>query len=258
MTQDPLVWEPEADVSLNARAIDGVSDERVQRVAAEANVMKDVIRDQMGTGPYVERALRYVDLAVQTVYKAAIDEELGTDPATPASDPVQASSKMAARLLAISTEASSAKDAANNLQGQATGLSVRMQEFRDGTNRNFEEIAAKLAALTDVDGSLSDRVKALETAVAALGRQTLTIRRAVPALPLIALGGSYDLAVVWPTPMPAADYKVELTPSSALVGKATTKIKTGTQTAAGVTVTVTASILVSAGTPLDLTAYALA
>lgn len=63
-------------------------------------------------------------------------------------------------------------------------------------------------------------------------------------LALLGLGLSVDITITWPTPMPVDVYAVDVIPL-ALLGKATAVPLT--QTAADVTIRVTASVLVAAG-----------
>lgn len=100
------------------------------------------------------------------------------------------------------------------------------------------------------------RVTALEARTTALEARAPYLRRSTPKLPLIALGANYDQAITWSTPMPSATYKVEAIPGPGLVGNGTATVVAGTQTAAGVTVRITAAVLITAGATVDVTAYA--
>lgn len=63
----------------------------------------------------------------------------------------------------------------------------------------------------------------------------------------ILLGGSRDVPIVWPVPFRSAEYRIELTPLEGVLGKATLAVLDGTQTAAGATIRVTASLAVALG-----------
>lgn len=71
MPEDPIPYEPEADVPLTP--IEGVSDQRVLDIATEAAALQALIRDRLPGSPNVELAVRYVDLAVQAAYGASQD-----------------------------------------------------------------------------------------------------------------------------------------------------------------------------------------
>jgi hypothetical protein len=80
------------------------------------------------------------------------------------------------------------------------------------------------------------------------------IERANGAAPLLAIGAAADVAITWPTAMPSATYTVKLVAGYGLLGRATLALKS--QTAAGIVVTVTATLAVTAGSVIDATAYA--
>lgn len=92
------------------------------------------------------------------------------------------------------------------------------------------------------------------TNVLMAGWNERTIRVAVGLTPLIVLGGSSDIAVVWSTPFPGDDYLADVSGGSGLLGRADVAIKPGTQTAAGLTVTVTAALAVTAGSQFVVSA----
>lgn len=71
----------------------------------------------------------------------------------------------------------------------------------------------------------------------------------------IVAGSSSDVAVTWSSPMPRDTYRVDVSPASSLVGRGTTAIKAGSMTAAGLTVTVTAGLLVSVGAQFVVVAF---
>lgn len=73
------------------------------------------------------------------------------------------------------------------------------------------------------------------------------IRVAAASLPAVIVGGSVDMQIAWSSPMPSAEYNVDVRPSTALIGKATVTVKAGTKTAAGLTITVAASTALVAG-----------
>lgn len=98
-----------------------------------------------------------------------------------------------------------------------------------------EELIASLRKLTSqsrsMAGEWSQRAVRIQTGVT----------------PLIALGASTDIAITWTTPFRSDSYAVDVSGATGLIGRATVAVKPGTQTAAGLTVTVTATLLVSAG-----------
>ena len=82
----------------------------------------------------------------------------------------------------------------------------------------------------------------------------IQIRRRRAATTALVLNASAAVSIVWTTPMPTADYQVEVSPDPALLGKVTWTISN--KTTAGVTVNITAGLAVSASV-LDVTAYQL-
>lgn len=75
MAEMPMPYSPEADVPL--AEVPQVTDLRVQQVAAQGEIFKQIIRDVLPGSPYVEQAVRYVDLAVQAGHQAAQDRPPG-------------------------------------------------------------------------------------------------------------------------------------------------------------------------------------
>ena len=63
----------------------------------------------------------------------------------------------------------------------------------------------------------------------------------------ILLGGSRDVPIAWPAPFHGPDYRVDLVPISGMVGRGTLSVVDGSQTAAGVTVRVTAGLAIAVG-----------
>lgn len=70
MADEPIPYHPEADIPLNTEPIQGVSDQRVQAVAERGAGFQQFIREMLPAGPFVEQAIRFVDLAVQAAYQA--------------------------------------------------------------------------------------------------------------------------------------------------------------------------------------------
>ena len=65
------------------------------------------------------------------------------------------------------------------------------------------------------------------------------------AVPVLVLGAKAERVVTWSKPMPSANYLVQFAPDANGIGKTTFAVKPGTQTAAGCTVTITASLAVT-------------
>lgn len=65
----PMPYEPSLDEPLQSVA--DASDERVQTLAVAGAEFQQLIRDTLPANPYVEQAVRYVDLAVQAASTAA-------------------------------------------------------------------------------------------------------------------------------------------------------------------------------------------
>lgn len=70
------------------------------------------------------------------------------------------------------------------------------------------------------------------------------IRLAGPVLPLMILGAQTDITVTWTSPMPSDVYSTGLD-ATALIGKGTAVVTA--QTSAGLTIHVTAAVLIAAG-----------
>lgn len=71
----------------------------------------------------------------------------------------------------------------------------------------------------------------------------------------IAIGAGVDIPITWSSPMPHANYRVDVSPASGLLGRGTAAVKAGSTTAAGLTVTVTAGLLVSIGAQFVVVAF---
>lgn len=69
MSMDPVAYSPEVDTLLTP--VDDTTDERIVAVGQAVDDLKSVIQGQLGTGPYVEQALRLADLVVQAAQQAA-------------------------------------------------------------------------------------------------------------------------------------------------------------------------------------------
>lgn len=69
--EQPVAYTPEADVPLTP--IEGVTDQRILDISADAFNLQLLIRRLLPEGPNVELACRYVDLAVQAAYTTAQD-----------------------------------------------------------------------------------------------------------------------------------------------------------------------------------------
>lgn len=69
MSELPMPYDPALDEPL--QSVTNVSDDRVQMLAAAGAGFQQLIRDTLSASPYVEQAVRYVDLAVQAAYTAA-------------------------------------------------------------------------------------------------------------------------------------------------------------------------------------------
>ncbi len=104
--------------------------------------------------------------------------------------------------------------------------------------------AAEASSRAAADVALDARLDALE---AVLHTQVRAARVAVPAIPLLT---TVDVPIVWSTPMPDETYAVTLAieAGTGLLGQLRAVVKTGTITAAGVTVSMSAAVLISLGT----------
>lgn len=65
------------------------------------------------------------------------------------------------------------------------------------------------------------------------------------SVPLLLLGGSADRVITWNRPFPDASYKVSFMPDANTIGRITPVVKSGTKTATGLTVTISAGLAVS-------------
>lgn len=93
MSEGPVAYSPEVDVPL---LIDTTMDDsRVAAVITAVNDLKNTLRDQLGSGPYVEQAARLADLVVQAAQQAA--RESGGTPSGPPEALGTAQNELAAR-----------------------------------------------------------------------------------------------------------------------------------------------------------------
>jgi hypothetical protein len=65
------------------------------------------------------------------------------------------------------------------------------------------------------------------------------------AVPLLLLGASVDRVVTWNRPFADANYKVSFLPDAGTLGRITPVVKSGTKTASGLTVTISAGLAVT-------------
>lgn len=112
--------------------------------------------------------------------------------------------------------------------------------------------------------ALRRRLGAMATS---MGTATTMARRADAATPTavriamgqtgvaVAIGAGLDVPITWSSPMPKDTYRVDVSPANGLIGRGTTAVKAGSMTAAGLTVTVTASLLVSIGAQFIVVAF---
>ncbi|RLL68125.1 hypothetical protein [Streptomyces sp. Z26] len=138
-----------------------------------------------------------------------------------------------------------------------------------GSPHIYTDLDAALAAADELNATLGTDAAgygraivmpgmaiAYPAAIPAAETAAVTLRRALMPLPLIAVGAVYDQPVAWSSPMPSASYRVEAVAGAGLVGRAALTVVPGSRTPAGLTVRVTASLLVAAGAYVDVTAYA--
>lgn len=110
-----------------------------------------------------------------------------------------------------------------------------------------DPVNARLVALEAAVAAQAARITALEA-------RTVTTHRALPAATAaIAVGGTQTLTITWKTPFPDSEYTVEALPVPVLLNKITPTVTT--KTAAGCSITVASTVLVTVGTALlDVTA----
>lgn len=77
-------------------------------------------------------------------------------------------------------------------------------------------------------------------------------RVACPILPLIALGATFTTTVAWPAALPADSYTVCIA-QDAIIGRALAQV-TG-QSSTGITIKITASVLLAAGAQIVILAW---
>lgn len=82
-----------------------------------------------------------------------------------------------------------------------------------------------------------------------------SIRIGVGTAPLLVVGGTAPVPIVWSSPFPTADYAIDISGFPNLLGRATLTLAPGTKTAEGLTVNVTASLAVSLGSQFIVVAY---
>lgn len=105
--------------------------------------------------------------------------------------------------------------------------------------------ATATSAVSKADTATTAAYDALDRAARALARNA-HVRIGSINVPILALGATVDVAVTWSTPMPTADYNIDLAPvTSTLIGKVTATVKANTRTANGVTITLRAGLAVS-------------
>lgn len=105
----------------------------------------------------------------------------------------------------------------------------------------------QLVALSAITGPAGAAGATGATGPAGSAASATVVRQAAAEVPALLLGATYDAPIVWQTAFPNANYTVELTRLGGLIGRASVVVKSGTKTATGLTVTVTASLAVSAG-----------
>lgn len=71
MPELPVPYDPSVDQPYTP--IQGVEDQRVLDIAAKADELKQLMRDLLPGSPYVEQALRHVDLGVQAAHQATTE-----------------------------------------------------------------------------------------------------------------------------------------------------------------------------------------
>ncbi|MDQ8047092.1 MAG: hypothetical protein REI11_20970 [Patulibacter sp.] len=126
--------------------------------------------------------------------------------------------------------------AINAAMNQATSASTAAANAQNSAN-NAQTSAN--TAQTTANGAQADATTALA--------RSARFRLQVGTVNAIAVGASVDVPIVWSTPFPNANYDTDITAFTGLIGRATLVVKSGSKTAAGCTVTVTATLLVSLG-----------
>ena len=113
------------------------------------------------------------------------------------------------------------------------------------SRRELEALRRQISAISTRESASSGT---MANQLAAVAVQSPRVRIALGQLGVaIAIGGTLDVPIVWSTPFPRDTYQVDVTPANGLIGRGTCAVKAGTQTASGLTVTVTAGLLVSLG-----------
>ncbi len=117
--------------------------------------------------------------------------------------------------------------------------------------RRLRGLQSRLSRMRVEESTADTAITTLQSQVAAMAAARPQLRHQLVTLPLIAIG-SVDQTVNWPTPLPDAGYDVQVALGATLLGKASAGVKS--KSAGSVTLTVTATIAVSAGATLHVVA----
>jgi len=123
-------------------------------------------------------------------------------------------------------------------------LLQRVQELGDQLAPIATGAEAEHAALRAADASLAARLAALESTIA----RKPSVRLCSVTVAVISLGGTRDIVVTWPTPMPTANYDVTLSDARLII------TALSNQAAASVTVTVRAAVAITVSITLTFAA----
>lgn len=123
----------------------------------------------------------------------------------------------------------------------------------DTMRRTMRGLRTQMAGLRTADRDHGQDCTAIWSAIRALQARRVQVRHVALPLPLLSVG-TLEQAIAWSTPLPTATYDVEVSLSTALLGKATITVKDGTRTATGLTIQVTSTALVLAGSALSVLA----
>lgn len=220
----------------------------------------------------VRRLSRRVDI----VETAGLDTDAMTDTlAARQAEVEQREAGVRAQLAAVEQQAADLHTLATTYVSAVTesrqdraALWDAVHTLQGGTDHSHPAYAAALTALTTrltadeatlttaaaAAAQAQSAAAALTARITAAENRAVQIRRATPTLPLIALGATYEHPITWTSPLPSGVYALDLVPSAGLLGKATVTIKPGTQATTGVTLRITAGLLIAAGQTLDITA----
>lgn len=186
--------------------------------------------------------------ASQTAQDAAHTAEVVARGAALAAEANARSSADAANTTAIGNEATARASADGTLTANLTAEGAARVA---GDNALAASLAAEATTRGNADTAEASARSAADAALAAaIAAIVIPAQRgarvAVPAIPLLT---TVDLAVTWATPMPDATYSIGLSLESGtgLLGQLRAIIKTGTQTAAGFTASLSSGSLVSIG-----------